>query len=101
MKLINFTELPLRKKSYGGANGNKISIVFNNELYMLKLPAHAPKNKNLSYANSCVSEYLGSHIFNMLGVEAQETILGSFVYNNKSAAEVLRLCAPSRTFFRL
>ena len=36
MKLINFTELPLRKKSYGGANGNKISIVFNNELYMLK-----------------------------------------------------------------
>ena len=35
MELMNFTELPSRKKSYGGANGNKISVVFNNELYML------------------------------------------------------------------
>ena len=83
MELINFTELPSRKKSYGGANGNKISVVFNNELYMLKLPTHAPKNKNLSYSNSCVSEYLGSHIFNILGVKAQETILGTYVFNDK------------------
>jgi hypothetical protein len=59
MKLMDFTSLPIRKKSYGGANGNKISVVINNELYMLKLPSHAPKNPNLSYANSCVSEYLG------------------------------------------
>lgn len=26
--MINFTDLPVRKKSYGGANGNKISIDF-------------------------------------------------------------------------
>jgi len=82
MKLMNFTSLPIRKKSYGGANGNKISVVINDNLYMLKLPSHAPKNPNLSYANSCVSEYLGSHIFNMLGIEAQETILGIFNYND-------------------
>ena len=88
MELINFTELPIRKKSYGGANGNKISVVLNNELYMLKLPAHAPKNKNLSYANSCVSEYLGSHIFNLLGVNAQDTVLGTFVYNDKERIAV-------------
>ena len=49
MKLMDFTSLPIRKKSYGGANGNKISVVINNELYMLKLPSHAPKNPNLSY----------------------------------------------------
>ena len=51
------------ERTYGGANGNKISLMINGELYMLKLPSHAPKNDNLSYANSCVSEYIGSHIF--------------------------------------
>ena len=35
-------------------------------------------NDNLSYANSCISEYLGCHIFNMIGIKAQETILGSY-----------------------
>lgn len=80
MELINFTTLPLRKKSYSGANGNKLSIILNEELYMLKLPNHAPKNKSLSYANSCISEYLGCHIFNLLGIESQETILGKYSY---------------------
>ena len=82
MELLDFTHLPQRKKSYGGANGSKISILINNELYMLKLPSHAPKNENLSYANSCISEYLGCHIFNMVGIEAQETILGNFLYKD-------------------
>ena len=35
MKLMDFTSLPIRKKSYGGANGNKISVVINDELYIL------------------------------------------------------------------
>lgn len=81
--MIDFTHLPTRKKAYGGANGSKLSVVYNNELYMLKLPMHALKNPNLSYTNSCTSEYLGCHIFNMLGVKAQETILGKYEYHNK------------------
>lgn len=80
MELIDFTCLPHRKKSYGGANGNKLSIILNDELYMLKLPSHAEKNPNLSYANSCISEYLGCHIFSMLGILSQETILGKYEY---------------------
>ena len=81
MEFLNFNDYQVRKKTYGGTNGNKISLMINGELYMLKLPSHAPKNDNLSYANSCVSEYIGSHIFNMLGVKAQETILGEYTYN--------------------
>ena len=81
--MIDFTNLPTRKKAYGGANGSKLSIVYNNELYMLKLPMHALKNPNLSYTNSCTSEYLGCHIFNMLGVKAQETLLGTYEYHGK------------------
>ena len=81
--MIDFTNLPTRKKAYGGANGSKLSIVYNDELYMLKLPMHALKNPNLSYTNSCTSEYLGCHIFNMLGVKAQETLLGKYEYHGK------------------
>ena len=81
--MIDFTNLPVRKKGYGGANGSKLSIVYNNNVYMLKLPMHALKNPNLSYTNSCLSEYLGSHIFNMLGINAQETHLGIYKYHGK------------------
>lgn len=90
MELIDFTSLPQRKKSYGGANGNKLSILLNNELYMLKLPSHAPKNLNLSYANSCISKYLGCHIFSLLGILSQETILGK--YNYKGIERIAVAC---------
>ena len=81
--MIDFTNLPTRKKAYGGANGNKLSVVYNGELYMLKLPMHALRNPSLSYTNSCTSEYLGCHIFNMLGVKAQDTLLGTYKYHDK------------------
>ena len=86
--MIDFTNLPTKKKAYGGANGSKLSVVYNGDLYMLKLPMHALKNPNLSYTNSCTSEYLGCHIFNMLGVEAQETLLGQYEYHGKTRVVV-------------
>ena len=85
---IIFTNLPIKKKAYGGANGSKLSVIYNDELYMLKLPMHALKNPNLSYTNSCTSEYLGCHIFNMLGIKAQETLLGTYKYHDKVKAVV-------------
>ena len=81
--MINFTNFPIRKKAYGGANGNKLSVVYNDDLYMIKLPMRAIKNPNLSYTNSCISEYLGCRIFNMLGLKAQETLLGVYEFHGK------------------
>ena len=81
--MIDFTNYLIRKKAYGGANGSKLSIVYNDNVYMLKLPTHALKNPKLSYTNSCISEYLGCHIFNMLGVKAQETLLGTYKFHGK------------------
>ena len=75
--MIDFSSLPTKKKAYGGKNGSKLSVVYSGELYMLKLPSHFAKNPKLSYENCMVSEYLGCHIFNLLGVKAQETLLGS------------------------
>ena len=80
--MLVFSNYPIRKKSYGGANGNKLSIIIDNEIYMLKLPQRAQKNENLSYANSSISEYIGSHIYNLLGINAQETLLGYYSHNN-------------------
>ena len=80
MELIDFTDLPERKKSYCGVNGIKFSVILNDELYMLKLPAHVANNPNLPYDNSCISEYLGCHIFSLLGIDSQETIIGKFNY---------------------
>lgn len=36
--MVDFTNLPPRKKAYDGANGSKLSVVYDDELYMLKLP---------------------------------------------------------------
>lgn len=38
MNLVNFNQFQVRKKTYGGANGNKLSICIGDSLYMLKLP---------------------------------------------------------------
>ena len=83
--MIDFTELPKRNKLYAGANGSKISVVYNGEQYMLKFPPYPVKNHDISYSNSCISEYLGCKIFEKAGVPVQETILGT--YKTKKGVE--------------
>ncbi len=81
--MIDFTNLPVRNKAYAGANGSKISVLYNDELYMLKFPAVPAINKAMSYANGCVSEYLGCHIFESIGIPVQKTLLGTYTKNGK------------------
>lgn len=82
--MIDFTNMPMTKKGYGGANGNKISVIYNQERYMLKFPADAPRNEELSYSNSTISEYIGCHIFKLLGIPVQETLLGTYTVAGKT-----------------
>ena len=81
--MIDFTNLPVRNKTYAGANGSKISVLYNNELYMLKFPVVPGINKEMSYANGCISEYLGCHIFDSIGIPVQKTMLGTYTKNGK------------------
>lgn len=83
MRLIDFTNLPKRNKTYTGANGSKISIIYNNNQYMLKFPSNSIINKNLSYSNSCFSEYIGCQIYKSIGIPVQETLLGTYTVNDK------------------
>ena len=82
MKGIDFTDLPQKNKSYSGANGSKLCVVYNNEDYMLKFPASSTKNDDMSYANGCISEYLGCHIFESVGIDVQKTLLGTYKTQN-------------------
>ena len=78
----DFTNEPInRLRMYGGANGNKISINYQGENYMLKFPPKPTRNPDMSYANSCISEYVACHIFETLGIPTQNTLLGT--YGNK------------------
>lgn len=72
-------------RAYNGANGSKIAVDYNNEVYMLKFPpSGVGKPTELSYTNSCISEHIASSIFNLLGIRAQETMLGIYVVKGKT-----------------
>ena len=83
--MIDFTNCRvIPGRAYNGANGSKIAVEYNGEAYMLKFPPSAEgKPTDLSYTNSCISEHIASSIFNMLGIRAQETMLGLFTVKGK------------------
>ena len=81
--MIDFTNCSRKNKAYSGANGNKIAIIYQNEMYMLKFPPPPSINQEMSYTNSCISEYIGCHIFESVGIAAQKTLLGKYVINGK------------------
>ena len=71
-------------RAYNGANGKKIAVEYDGERYMLKFPPSGNKKPTeLSYTNSSISEHIASSIFNMIGVKAQKTLLGTFNVNGK------------------
>lgn len=77
--MIDFTLCEVNKfRAYGGANGNKINIIYEGNSYMLKFPPVPRRNKAMSYTNGCISEYLACHIFASIGLKTQETLLGTY-----------------------
>lgn len=76
---LDFTNAQINRfRMYGGNNGNKISVIFQNENYMLKFPPKPSKNPEMSYTNGCISEYVACHVFESLGIETQKTLLGNY-----------------------
>ena len=64
---------------YGGRAGQKEGILINGEPWIAKYPRTTRDlvGKHLpSYTSSPVSEYLGSHIYGLLGIPVHETTLG-------------------------
>jgi len=63
----DFTQCPrVPGRAYNGSHGKKIAVYYHDDVWILIF-------------NSCISEHLGSTIYRMLGIPAQETLLGIHV----------------------
>ena len=80
MDLANFNDYQQNQRMYGGTAGRKMGITYNGKEYLLKFPGNLKekqmKNINLSYSNSPVCEYIGSKIYELIGMPVHNTILG-------------------------
>ena len=102
MVAIDFTSCPrVPGRAYNGANGKKIAVSFEGAVWILKFPpSAADKPNDLSYSNSCISEHLGSSIFRLLGVSAQETRLGTHLNGRTKVVCACRdFTVPGKRFY--
>lgn len=80
-EIVDFTDARQIINKYGGADTKK-TIIYNDKYYLMKFPNNAKQNKDVSYYHNVFSEYLGCHIFNKVGILAQNTILGTYKQEN-------------------
>ena len=78
IKIENFNNLKSSGIAYGGHGGSKSGVLFDNERWFLKYPKTTKSMdvKNLSYTTTPLSEYLGSNIYKIIGIDVHETKLG-------------------------
>lgn len=69
---MDYSRYVLSGKYYTGAERKK-GILIDGEAYIVKYAKQSPEGMTYSH----VSEYIGSHIFAHLGLETQETLLGT------------------------
>lgn len=81
--MVNFTNCIEEFNSYKGSEKKK-TLIYNGKKYLVKFPDPVrEKNKSISYINNAFSEYVGSNVFRIAGIEVQNTILGIYDYNGK------------------
>ena len=100
MKIHDFDTFRLGRVPYNGSEP-KTCLGDGRYLYVVKEPR--PRKENLpkfrrefssDYYYNCISEYLGSHIFALCGIETHETILGYFT----CVDGVRRICVGCKDF---
>ncbi|KSV58742.1 CtkA family protein [Acetivibrio ethanolgignens] len=61
--------------------GRKEGVIYNNENWLLKYPDNMKekdlKGIDVSYGNNPIAEYIGSHVYQLLGIPVHETLLGT------------------------
>ena len=81
LHLVDFSSCPDsdRNGSYAGNAGSKRGIVYDGRKWMVKYPKTTRMmrgNKLPSYTSSPLSEYLGSQVYSLLGIDTHQTVLG-------------------------
>lgn len=88
--MIDFSKVQEIPGTYGGSELKK-TIVYNDEIYMMKFPDPIRQRKiQLSYMNNQFSEHIGCQIFRSCGIDTQETILG--IFNTNLGNKVVVAC---------
>lgn len=89
---LNGYKLSNRNGMYGGMAGSKEGVLINNEYWLIKYPK-STKGMNveeISYTTSPLSEYIGSHVYEILGYDVHKTLLGE--RNNKLVVACKDFC---------
>ena len=81
--MIDFLKAKEELNNYKGSEKKK-TLIYNNKKYLVKFPNPIIyKNKNISYINNALSEYIGSNIFKFANFDKKNNILGKYEYNGK------------------
>lgn len=91
-----------RHGSYAGMDGNKDGIIYNNEPWIIKYPKSTKfmqTDDTISYVSSALSEYIGSHIYQILGFDTHQTELG--IRGNKIIVACKDFCQPGQRLFEM
>lgn len=92
---MDFPNYPRSNVYYGGSE-RKAGILVPGREHMVKLR----KRDEFKIRNNHISEYLGSHIFDLLGMHAQETFLGTFEGEGRRMQELPRAWRAVHSFQR-
>ena len=81
--LINFNNAKEIPPEYNGSEKKK-TMIFDEKKYLVKFPDsnRSPKLK-VSYINNVYSEYIGSKIFELLGINTQKVRLGYYIQDTR------------------
>ena len=92
--LKDFTNLPYSNKHYGGNAGLKRGVVIDNKNWLLKFPQETSTfdNVTISFTTSPLSEYIGSHIYQLLGYTAHNTMLGYYFNKELGKKQIVVAC---------
>ena len=91
-KTIDFTNCKhFTDRTHNCADENKIAVEYEGERYILKSPPAGGKRPAEDlYNSSIISEHIAGSIFNMTGIKAQKTMLGTYTVNGR--AELVCAC---------
>lgn len=80
MDVIDFNNCLENYKAYGGMAGSKLGILYHDEDWILKFPktTKGMKKVDIAYTTAPLSEFIGSHIYQLLGYDVHETLLGMY-----------------------
>ena len=94
MNIVELDKYPLsdRNGTYGGQAGSKEGILIDGDYWIVKYPKSTKGMRGplTSYTTAPLSEYIGSNVYKILGIDVHETMLG--IRNDKLVVACKDFC---------